>query len=287
VSQGGVFGGRAGQQARQRLGRALRTAREDAKLTAEQLAAQLGVSQSSVSRYETGQAVPAAALVEAWAGATGIHPSNRAALEALREQATGEAITWRAAHRQLSPAQIQEEVAAMERAAARVRAFDPVLPPGVLQTAAYATAVYRARGLDGTELARAVAARTDRQTYLYEPGLDLHVVLGEAALRWRITAPAAHAAQLAWLAQLTDLDGLRLAVAPFAAVMPVWHSHGFTIFDLPDGPAVHVETLHAAVNVLDPDDVAGYEQAFEALAGGAVAGREAAALLRHVAASRR
>lgn len=288
MSQGGVFGGRAGQQARGRLGRALRNAREAAGLSAEQLAALLGTSQSSISRYETGQAVPRPELLDRWAEQLGVHESNRGALAELREEAGVEAITWRGLHRQLSPAQVQEEVAAMERQAKRVRAFDPVILPGLLQSPPYARAVYRSRGLDGAELDAAVTARLARAEGLYAPGLDLHVLVGQGALEWRMLRPELWAAQLGQLAQhADDLPGLRLGVLPFGREVATWHSHGFVLFDLPDGPAVHVETHHAAVNVLDPDEAAAYERTFEALAGEAVEGPSATALLRELAARAR
>jgi transcriptional regulator with XRE-family HTH domain len=287
VSTGGVFGGAPGRAQRQRLGRALRAARAHAGLTTTELAARLGIGQSSVSRYETGAAVPPAALLDAWASAGGIHPSNRPALAELHEQAAAEAVSWRAAHRTATPAQVQAEVAAMERDAKAVRAFEPILVPGILQTPAYAAAVYRARGLAGDQLAAATQARVDRQAYLFTPGLDLHLVVGEAALRWRLTRPELHLAQLDRIGQLAGVDGLRLALLPFGAELAAWHGHGFVLFDLADGPVAHVETLHAAVNVLDPDETAGYEQAFERLAAAAVTGASAQALLRRLAAELR
>ena len=69
--------------------------------------------------------------------------------------------------------------------------------------------------------------------------------------------------------------------------VPVWHSHGFTIFsDRADDaePVVHVETLTSAINVRNPADVARYQDAFERLRKVAAVGDEARALLQRLAA---
>jgi transcriptional regulator with XRE-family HTH domain len=64
-----VFGETSPQ--RQQLGRALRDLRHSAGITGTQLAAQLGISHSTVSRLETGQQIPSLAEVETWARTLG------------------------------------------------------------------------------------------------------------------------------------------------------------------------------------------------------------------------
>ena len=88
-----VFGETSPQ--RQRLGRALRDLRHSAGITGTQLAAQLGISQSTVSRFETGQQIPSLAEVETWARTLGADDAAYAGLVELVEAAATEAVAFR------------------------------------------------------------------------------------------------------------------------------------------------------------------------------------------------
>src|SRR5262249_22299547 len=80
-----------------RLGLALRGLRLDAGLTGQQLADRAGLSQSTVSRIELGQAMPSLADIGAWGEATGAAAGALAEIRALAEAAAVEAISWRRA----------------------------------------------------------------------------------------------------------------------------------------------------------------------------------------------
>src|SRR5438132_6502443 len=144
---------------RQRLGMELRKLRKLAGLNGYQLAEQVRISQSKVSRIEAGSAVPTVRETEAWARAVGASDEMLANLVGLAEAALTEVETWRRALRHGLP-HLQAEVQALEANATRISSFQPSLVPGLLQTAEYARRVFTLADVVGRQdYAGAVAAR--------------------------------------------------------------------------------------------------------------------------------
>ncbi len=282
----GTFG--EGSPHRQRLAEALRGLRRTAGLSGEQLAEQTGISQSKVSRIELGQSVPSAADVDRWAKQTGASEQQRLTLLELTETAATEAVAWRRRMRR-GLVGLQEETAELEATAGTIRVFNPMLVPGLLQTPGYARAVYQAAHPTGQpDLAEAIEARLRRQAILYKEDKRFEFVLTEAGLRTRLGPPELLLEQLGRLTVAATLPNVALGIIPLDREVPVWHTHGFVIFDDRDGePVVSVETLTSALNVRDPEDVANYQDAFARLRAVAASGAEARTLLERIAADLR
>jgi transcriptional regulator with XRE-family HTH domain len=279
-----VFGETSPQ--RQRLGRALRDLRHSAGITGTQLAAQLGISQSTVSRLETGQQIPSLAEVETWARTLGADDAAVAGLIELVESAATEALAFRRTRVRRGLSGQQQDTAAVEASAGLVRSFNPIGVQGLLQTPAYAQAVYAAAHPGRTDLAAAVAARMARQQVLYSKGKRFHFLLGEPALRWWRGSAETMLGQLDRLGQMLTLPNVTLGILALDQDMPVWNHHGFTVFSDRAGDAedlVHVETFQTGLNVRNTEDVARYLDAFERLAGMATTGDQARALLARLA----
>jgi transcriptional regulator with XRE-family HTH domain len=268
---------------RRQLGTALRALRQDTGLSGLAFARQVGLAQSKVSRVELGQQVPSAEDLDRWLDATATPPERRDELRQLREAAATEAFAWRR-HRGRGLAALQDDVAAAEASAGSLRYWHPTLVPGILQTPAYARAVYAAmHGPDQHDLAEAVARRMDRQALLYEEGRRFEFVIGEAALRWWPGPASVMLGQLDRLGTVARLPNVTLGVLRFGEV-PVWHSHHFTLYDDREGgPLVHVERLMGGSNLRDPEDVARYAEAFKRLLEAAAAGEDALAFLEQLA----
>lgn len=269
---------------RRQLGAALRALREATGLSGLAFSRQVGLAQSKVSRVELGQTVPSTTDLEQWLEKTAAPAERRAQLHRLREAAATEALAWRR-HRARGLPALQLDVAAVEASAQRLHYWHPTLVPGILQTPAYARAVYEAmHGPDQPDIAETIARRMDRQALLYEPDRRFQFVIGEAALRWRPGPASLMLGQLDRLGVVAALPNVDLRVLQFGEV-PVWRSHHFTLYDQRDGgPLVHVEGLEFGVNLRDPEDVARYAKAFKQLAEAAVTGKDAVALLERVAA---
>jgi transcriptional regulator with XRE-family HTH domain len=268
---------------RRRLGAALRALRQGTGLSGLAFSRQIGLAQSKVSRVELGQQVPSADDLDRWLEATRAPAYQREELRQLREAAATEAMAWRR-HRGRGLAALQEDVAAVEASAGNLHYWHPTLIPGILQTPAYARAVYEAvHGPDQPDLAEAVARRMNRQALLYEDRRRFEFVIGEPALRWWPAPAPVMLGQLDRLATVATLPNVTLGVLPFGE-LPVWHTHHFTLYDDRDGgPLVHVERLEGGSNFRDPEDVARYAEAFKRLLEAAATGDDALALLDQVA----
>jgi transcriptional regulator with XRE-family HTH domain len=265
-----------------RLGLALRGLRLDAGLTGQQLAGLAGLSQSTVSRIELGQAMPSMADIEAWAGAAGASAGQLTEIRGLAEAAAIETISWRRAERRGLP-RLQQDVRELEASAATLLNFQPVIVPGLLQTADYARRIVLSGYPAGRpDIGAAVESRLERQAILYDDARRLEFVIAEAALRWRIGPPPVMRVQLDRIASLATLPSVEIGIIPQAAEVAAWHIHGFAILDDRAGgaPVVRVETLTTGLSVTEPEAVERYRQAFALLREPAVFGDHAQRLIR-------
>src|SRR5882724_13217308 len=115
---------------RLRLATELRHLRDLAGLSGRELAQQIGISQSKVSRIESGRTVPSLPEVDHWARAAGASDDRREWLVAMTEAVFTEVRPFRAA---VGPAvQTQAETQERERRARLVRTFQPSVIPGLL-----------------------------------------------------------------------------------------------------------------------------------------------------------
>ncbi len=272
-----------------RLGLALRGLRLDAGLTGHQLAQRIGLSQSTISRIELGAAMPSLSDVQHWAQATGASTQQREELRALAEAAAVETISWRKAIRRGLP-ELQRDVRGLEATSATILNFQPVLIPGLLQTADYARRLVQSGYPGGRpDIAAAVSARLERQAILYDESKRLQFVIAEAALRWRIGPPPMMLTQLDRLVSLATLPNVTIGIVPQAAEVPAWHIHGFALLDERSNgaPMVRVETLTTGLSISDPQEVERYRQAFRLLRDAAFFGDHADLLIRDLMAELR
>jgi transcriptional regulator with XRE-family HTH domain len=272
-----------------------------AGLSGRELAQATGVSQSTVSRAERGEAVLSLPEVSAWADATGVSGDRRAVLLALAEAAVNEVATFRVRLRS-GLAAVQDSVRALEASARVVRNFQPGLIPGLLQTAAYARRIMAFAEInhDGSHAA-AVAARLGRQEALHDPARSFEFLLTEAALRYRPGVPdvltlrpgdlpAATTemltAQLDHLAAVVTLETISFGVIPADAEMHAITRCGFILYEdrIDDQPPLAVvETPHASLYASDPADVALYREQLDRLCQSAVYGAAALDIVRSIA----
>jgi hypothetical protein len=106
-----------------------------------------------------------------------------------------------------------------EAQARRLRWFEPLVVPGLLQTEAYARAILSTRmGATREELDEAVAGRMERQRVLgREHPPDLWVIVDEAVLRRPAGGPDVMRDQLARLAEAGQRPNIAIQVIPFGA----------------------------------------------------------------------
>ncbi|KUO08776.1 hypothetical protein AQJ58_29455 [Streptomyces sp. DSM 15324] len=166
------------------------------------------------------------------------------------------------------------------RSARLIRSFQCVVLPAMLQSAEYARHVFDSAPASTPEgVGRAVAARVERQSLLYEPGRESVFVLTEGVLRTWPGSPALMLAQLDRLLAVESLSTVRLGVIPWRQAVPVMPRHGFT---LSDTGAVVVETFRGERVLDDSAEVAAYEETFSRFEEAATFGSDVRELLLQV-----
>lgn len=269
-----------------RLAQELRRIRSIAGMSGRVLAEKIEISQSKVSRIESGASVPSLPEVRAWADAVHASEDTWQLLSALTETTHTTVSRWRT--KLVGRPHLQDDVDAKERAAGRVRTFQPSVVPGLLQTADYARRVFgmfQEPPYGGEQLAQAVAARGERQLLLYDLGRSFDFLITEGALRWRPGSPASLAAQIDRIANLSTLDNVTVGVIPLTARAAVPHSHAFTIYE-PAGDEsdtfVNVEMIHANLDVFRASDVGAFQRRWASLGESALHDDEARCFLQQL-----
>ncbi|GAA0998286.1 helix-turn-helix transcriptional regulator [Acrocarpospora macrocephala] len=261
----------------------LRQLRELAGVSGRDLAQRIGVSQSTVSRIESGRVLPSLPLVTAWRKKVGASAETQDRLASLTEAAHTEANPWRVALRERG--HLQDDVQEQETLARTVRVFQPSVVPGLLQTAEYARRVFSLFQVPyaDADLAAAVAGRLRRQLALYESDRQFDFLITEAALRWRPGQPRLLLAQLNQIASIGTLENVSIGLIPQDVEALTCTSHGFVIYDDDDGAIVSVDTIHANLAVRAPEDVDLYLERWSLLRRMAVFDDEANRFLARVA----
>jgi transcriptional regulator with XRE-family HTH domain len=253
------------------LGARLRDLRKDARLTGRALADLAGWQLSKVSRIEHGRRSASEGDIHAWCRHTGAEDQIPDLIATVRHI---EAM-WLEWRRSLPTgvATRQQHSLALYRKTKVFRVYHPTVVWGTLQTAEYAAEVFR-QVVDFLEIPddieTAVAARLDRQQFLYRGDRRYHVILGEQALRTNFAGPEVMRGQLDRLLAVISLPRLSLGIIPAGSLYHIWPGNAFIIFD---DRMVMVETYSAELTVTQPREIALYAKAFALLQRSAVYGR--------------
>ncbi|MEU9923774.1 helix-turn-helix transcriptional regulator [Streptomyces griseoluteus] len=259
------------------LGMRLRGLRAEAGLTGAVLAQRAGVGQPTVSKVENGRMVPSFDVLDRLSRALGLDDSSAREVRDLLVAVEA------AADAGLGPDEDGIAGAVLDKAvrsARLVRSFQCVVLPAMLQSAEYARHVFQSAPNSTPEaVGRAVAARLERQSALYEPGRESVFVLTEAVLRTWPGTPELMLAQLDRLLAVESLNSVRLGVVPWRRAVPVLPRHGFTLCDQ---QSVIVESFTAEQVMADPSEVAAYVETFVHFERAAIFGSEVRELLLRV-----
>lgn len=262
------------------LGARLRGLRADAGLTGAVLAHRAGVGQPTVSKVENGRMVPSVDVLGRLSRALDLDEvSSREVHDLLVavEAAADEPDIDQASGDLASVGVVLDDVV---RSARLIRSFQCVVLPAMLQSAEYARHVFdSARNASPEAVGRAVAARVERQSLLYEPGRESVFVLTEGVLRTWPGSPALMLAQVDRLLAVESLSTVRLGVIPWRRPVPVMPRHGFTLCDR---ETAVVESFRGERVVDDVPQVAAYEDLFSRFEEAAVFGSEVRELLLQV-----
>lgn len=262
---------------RDELSSTLRELRRNAQLSSMAAAEQTGMSQASVSRYETGRQVPDPDTVAALCRIYRAPATQRRHLEALARDLWQDASPRARAVRKQA-GNMQRRIGRIEQASARIAVFQPVVVPGLLQTADYARAVFRSGGV--TDLDEPVAERLTRQTLLDDPSKHFTLVMSEGVPRWIMGSAAIMRDQIDQIVALSHRDNIRVGVVGTRQVADVTPMSGFDVYD--DRAAV-VATNAATTFYTERADVDTFSDLFARVSAVASYDNDARDLLRNAA----
>ncbi|WP_329064849.1 helix-turn-helix domain-containing protein [Amycolatopsis sp. NBC_01480] len=252
------------------------------KLTGKALGELLGWRPMKVSLIERGrQAITEPELTQ-WARALDM-PEDvfNGLLQELRAIRLDQS-EWKYRLRRGGHEAVQHSFAAIEQAAGKIVGVETGVVPGLVQTPAYARAVFEKnaafRGA-GADVDAAVAARMERQQINYDGSKTIELLVFEACLHSGVIPADIRAGQIDRLIAVTYLHTVRLGVVPLDAELPVPLLHGFWLFD---DELLSIEVMHTELTTSDPDDVAIYTGLVEDLWEVAEEGDQARAMLLRI-----
>jgi transcriptional regulator with XRE-family HTH domain len=235
------------------LSEALRTLRKAAGLSGAEAARRAGITQSKISRAETGLFLPNVDEIRSLCRIYNAPAEARQQLLEMARELT-EGTTPARVVLQRGGWWMQERIGKLEAAASTIRTFTPAVIIGLLQSPAYIDALF-GDSLPAEERKRTVQARLDRQMLLQTPR-QFSFVMAEGALRWNMGGGAVMVEQLKHLTEISHRENVRLGVIPWTTPARVPAVNGFTIYD---SRAVLIGTQTATAIITDQQNVRDYE----------------------------
>ncbi len=272
---------------RRRLGIELRRLREQAGLTCADVGGQLECSGTRISRIETGRINVRPGDVREMLDIYGVTDDEASALAQLAREARRKG--WWHTYGRVFPDWFEAYIG-LECETIRLRDFQPLVLPGLLQTEHYARAVLRGAPDAGRSEAidRQVALRMERQAILTQPTPPgLCVILSESVLRVQVGGAAVMRAQLRRLIDIARRPNVTLQVLPFRDAAHADPVSPFTILDFPaaaDPAVVYLEHLTGSLFLESGDEIWRYTVVFDHLRAKALGTAESADLIARLAA---
>jgi transcriptional regulator with XRE-family HTH domain len=254
------------------FGAELRRARTAAGLSQEQLGQRIGYSAALVGKAETGERAPsrdfAKGCDQALPGADGLF----ARLHVLIQR-------WG----DIYPSWFGDWIEA-ERRAESVCCWEPLLVPGLVQTADYARALFEAWRQPEDEIDQLVSIRMDRQSIFDRPDPPLlWVIVDEAVLYRRIDSAKIMYDQLAYLADVANRPNVTVQVVPAEVGAHVGLQGAFAIVSADGASTLYLEGPNQGQITETPSVVATVSATFDTLRAEALPRVTSRDLIRRVA----
>ncbi|WP_329411514.1 helix-turn-helix domain-containing protein [Nocardia vinacea] len=265
-------------QQRESLGARLREIRFTAHLSGAELARRNGWDPSKVSKIEYGRIKPSHDDISAYCRDCEAE-DQLADLLATRQNIDSAYLEWR---KILGTGTKRRQQASIkwESEARILRWYEPVLIPGLLQTADYASGILR-KVIEfqqiPDDLDQGVSKRMERQAILYQRDHLFHFVIAEQALYTTVGDDQTMIGQMDRLLAVQGMPRITLGIIPFMAPFET----ATTSFLMFDSKMVLVEGIAAELNITQPREIKVYHRTFDILAGQSVTGEAARELIRN------
>lgn len=246
----------------------LRKHRMERGLSQDALGAEVHITGSQIGHYESGRSIPVDTMADALDGALGAGGELRSAADRSR----GEAVApW------LRPWKENEARAVL------IRAFQPLLIPGLLQTEEYARQVIGAGAHSEVQTEERTRERMERQAATLDrpQPVILSAIIGEAALRdGGVTLMKG---QLEHLVDIGHRPNVHVRVVPFGGGLHLGHGGPFALASLPNGSRVaYIDDPLEGKVVATALELAHLDEAWESIGARALPWRQSRDLILRV-----
>ena len=268
------YGGEGAETPGGVFGVLLRIKREDAGLTQEQLAELVHVERSLITKFENGERVPRRELVEQFDAILG----GRGELIRLHRR-----INW-TIRLSFFPDWFRRR-AVMDAELVELHEYQSQLIPGLLQTDAYARALFaRVAGADGDTAEDNVEARLSRQARFLEPDGPLYVaLLDEGCLMHELGNAETMREQMDHLLTVGALPNVCIQVVPYSLRHVPAPKTPMSLIVLPDGHRwIYSESLDMGHFSDNPKVLTKHQRTYDLLRADALSARESAVLISEV-----
>lgn len=210
------------------LSRELRRLRDVAGMSGPETARRTGLSQSKISRVETGKFAPTPETVTALCKAYNATADVRRQLVTQARELSAENMPARTVLQRGSWS-MQHRIGRLEAAAEHVTEISPSIVVGLVQTRPYIEALF-GDSLPDEERERTVQARLDRQAIL-DTDRAFTIVHTEGALRWRMGNGQIMADQIDHLIEVSHRPNVAMGVIPWTTPVTVPLLHPVSMYD--------------------------------------------------------
>lgn len=239
------------------------------------------MSQTKISRIETGRALPTVLDVERILKALAVPNEVSEELLRLARRANVDYASWRT-YARVGLYHKQAELKALESSSRVMRHFLPAIPTGLLHVREYAveTLSPTVASDPARDVARAVQARMDRKAILDDTSRSFWFLMTEQAVRWQRATAEAMAAQCSHMAEVNRKPNVEIGIVPQGVYVSGTPMNIFVIYD---DRLVTVELFSGEVILRDPRDITQHRGLFELFWSHALTGDDASAFLEEAA----
>lgn len=225
------------------------------------MAARCAMSQSRISRIESGRQLPTVVDVGRILKALEVPADAAAKLLVLARRANVEHTSWRAVA-EIGIWRKQDELAALAESCRVQRQFLPSMLSGLLQVSEYArTALSPMVDTDPSRnVERALEARLERQKVLEDESRKFVFLLTEQAVYWRHVERSVMSRQCEHLANLAERPNVDVHILPLCADVPASTLCTYMIYD---NRLVVAELVSGEVAMYDPKDIDHHRVVFD------------------------
>lgn len=256
---------------KQDFGARLRSIRKAKRVTGSELAVLLGMSQSKISKIESGLIRPSKEFAQSCAAALKLNARERNQFIAFCDLFIAEFPTWTTEDDNLDQAR-EEAFSKIEHSARTIRIFQTSFVPWLLQTKSYTEFALRASMVSQSDQEPDVSKRVkellSRQRILIS-NRNFVFLLTEGALKCRLAPVATMIEQYRHIDELMKRDNVRICLIPSSADIRLISNTGFELYD---DKLLRIETMTDVLNELDEAKIAQYRAVFEELLSVSVEG---------------